>query len=71
LQILQIARNQDGLYVVNPMHVLLETNTPKHLLIVGPFDTENNNEHTMMDAVRVQMIAFGFEIMTMYYLSID
>jgi hypothetical protein len=47
LHILQEAHNQIGLYVINPMHVLLETDTPKHLLIVGPFDASDAEAWSM------------------------
>jgi hypothetical protein len=38
LLILQEARDQKGMYFINTMHILLKTETPKHLLIVGPFN---------------------------------
>jgi hypothetical protein len=52
LRVLQQARGQDGLFVVNPMHVLLETDRPKHLLIVGPaFDQTNLEERVLGESV--------------------
>jgi hypothetical protein len=52
------------------MHVLSETNTPQHLFTVsvGLFDTENDDERTMGDAVHDQMIAYSFDVMTMLLL---
>jgi hypothetical protein len=69
-RILQEAHNENGLYVVNPMHVLVETDQPKHLLIVGPFNALDKDERVMGEQIRTQMIAFGFDVMMFYYLSL-
>jgi hypothetical protein len=71
LRILQIARNQSEQYFVNPMHVLLEMTTPKHLLTVRLFDPADENELAMGNAVPTQIIAFGFDAMMIYYLSVE
>jgi hypothetical protein len=57
LCILQEAHNENGLYVVNPMHVLVETDQPKHLLIVGLFDVSDEDERAMGEQIKTQMIA--------------
>jgi hypothetical protein len=57
--------------VINPMHVLFETDTPKHLLIVGPFDASDSEAQSMGNQIRTQMICFGFDVMMFYYLSLD
>jgi hypothetical protein len=71
LQILQQARNDTGLYFINTMHVLLETDTPKHLLIVGPFDASDAEQSALGEGVRTQMMAFGFDVMMFYYLKLE
>jgi hypothetical protein len=57
--------------VINSMHVLLETDTPMHLLIVGPFDASDAEAWSMGNQIRTQMICFGFDVMMFYYLSLD
>jgi hypothetical protein len=71
MRILQSSNNEEGMYVVNPMHVLLDTDTPEHLLIVGPFDQTIEQDREFGERLQAQMMAFGFEVMIFYYVSID
>jgi hypothetical protein len=72
MHILQLSNNKEGMYVVNPMHVLLDTDTPKHLFIVGPFNqTIEQDRDLLCKRLQAQMMAFGFEVMMFYYVSID
>jgi hypothetical protein len=59
------------MYVVNPMHVLLDTDTPKHLSIVGPFDQTIEQDSELGKRLLAQIMTFGFEVMMFYYVSID
>jgi hypothetical protein len=57
-----VSNNEDGLYVTNLVHVLLETGNPKQLLIVDLFDQDNEEDRVLGNGIRVQMIAFGFDV---------